>query len=333
MSFSQLKRRDFITLLGSAAAAWPLAASAQQGERVRRIGVLVPFAESDSVYQGYIASFRDALAKHGWIEGRNLRIDYRWAGDAGKVSSYAAELVALAPDALFATQSGPVAILQRATRTIPIVFANVADPIGLGFVSSLAQPSGNITGFALFEHVIAVKRLELLKQIAPHVAHVVFMYDPATPAWSGFFAETKAMGPSFGVNVSGVPVHDAAEIEAAINAFAREPNGGLIAFGSPAVIVYRDKIIALAARYRLPAVYPYRYLVAEGGLVSYGVDIVEQFRGAASYIDRILRGAKAGDLPVQFADKYELVINLKTAKALGLDPPVSLLARTDEVIE
>jgi len=287
-----MKRREFITLLGGAAAAWPLAARAQQAERVRRIGVLVPFAQSDPVYQGYVASFRDALAKHGWVEGRNLRIDYRWAGDdAGKLPAYAAELVALTPDALFASQSGPVAILQRATRTIPIVFANVADPIAMGFVSSLAQPSGNITGFALFEPVIAVKRLELLKQIAPHVARAVFMYDPATPTWSGFFAETKAMAPSFGVNVSGAPVHDAVEVEAAIDAFAREPNGGLIAFGSPAVIAYRDKIIALAARYRLPAVYPYRYFVAEGGLASYGIDHVEQFRGAASHIDRILRGA------------------------------------------
>jgi putative ABC transport system substrate-binding protein len=330
---SYIGRRKFLATLGGAAAAWPLAARAQQPERMRRIGVLVPFAENDPVYQGYVATFRDALANQGWVERRNLRIDYRWAGDAGKVSAYAAELVALAPDALFTTQSGPVGMLQRETRTIPIVFANVADPVALGFVSSLAQPSGNITGFALFEPLIAVKRVELLKQIAPHVARILFMYDPATPAWSGFFAQTKAMAPLFGVNVSGAPVHDAAEIEAAIDAFVREPNGGLIAFGSPAVIVYRDKIISLAARHRLPAVYPYRYVVAEGGLASYGVDVVEQFRGAASYINRILRGAKPGDLPVQFADKYELVINLRTAKALGLDPPISLLARTDEVVE
>jgi putative tryptophan/tyrosine transport system substrate-binding protein len=329
-----MQRRQFIALLGGAVAAWPLAARAQQAERVRRIGVLAHVAERDPVYQGWVASFRDTLAKLGWIEGRNLRIDYRWAGDdAGKLPAYAAELVALAPDALFAIQSGPVAFLQQATRTVPIVFAQVGDPIAFGFVSSLARPGGSITGFALAEQAIAVKRLELLKQIAPHVARVVFMYDPATATSSRYFSETEAAAPSLGVNVFGAPVHNAAEIEAAINTLAREPNGGLIAFPTAAVVVHRDEIIALVARYRLPAVYYFRYFVAEGGLASYGVDVVEQFRGAASYVDRILRGANPGDLPVQFADKYELVINLKTAKALGLDPPISLLARTDEVIE
>ena len=335
VQFNRLRRREVITLLGGGAAAWPLAASGQQTERVRRIGVLLHVAESDPVYQGWVASFRGTLAKLGWIEGRNLRIDYRWAGDdANKLPVYAAELVALAPDALFAIQSGPVDSLHQATRTVPIVFAQVGDPIGMGFVSSLARSGGNITGFALTERAIAVKRLELLKQIAPHVTRVVFMYDPETATSSRIYlSETEAAAPSLGVNVFGAPVHDAAEIEAAINTLALEPNGGLIAHSTGAVVVHRDKIIALVARYRLPAVYYFRYFVAEGGLASYGVDVVEQFRGAASYVDRILSGVNPGDLPIQFADKYELVINLKTAKALGLDPSTSLLARTDEVIE
>src|SRR5262249_51197912 len=227
----------------------------------------------------------------------------------------------------------PVASLHQATRTVPIVFAQVGDPIGMGFVRSLARSGGNIT-FALTERVIAVKRLELLKQIAPHVTRVVFMYDPETATSSRIYlSETAAAAPSLGVNVFGAPVHNAAEIEAAINTLALEPNGGLIAHSTGAVVVHRDKIIALVARYRLPAVYYFRYFVAEGGLASYGVDVVEQFRGAASYVDRILSGVNPGDLPIQFADKYELVINLKTAKALGLDPSTSLLARTDEVIE
>jgi putative tryptophan/tyrosine transport system substrate-binding protein len=297
-----------------------------------RIGVLMPFAGSDPEYQGSMASFRDALVKLGWVEGRNLRIDYRWAGgDVGKLSGYAAELVALKPDAIFVMNSVAVAALQRATRSVPIVFADLADPIAAGFVSSVARPGGNITGLAT--HVIGAKRLELLKQLAPSVTRVLFIYDPSSPIWSVFFADTEAAASSLGVKASAAPVHNVAEIEAAIDAFAREPNGGLITLANPPVIAHRDKIFTLAARHRLPAVYPQRFFVAEGGLASYGYDRVEQCRRAASYVDRILKGAEPGDLPVQFVDKFELVINLKTAKALGLDPPISLLARTDEVIE
>jgi putative tryptophan/tyrosine transport system substrate-binding protein len=325
------RRREFISLV-CGAAAWPLAVRAQQPDRMRRIGVLMPFAESDPEYQGWMASFRDALVKLGWVEGRNLRIDYRWAGgDVGKLSGYAAELVALKPDAIFVMNSVAVAALQRATRSVPIVFADLADPIAAGFVSSVARPGGNITGLAT--PVTGAKRLELLKQLAPSVTRVLFIYDPSSPIWSVFFAETEAAASSLGVKASAAPVHNVAEIEAAIDAFAREPNGGLITLANPPVIAHRDKIFTLAARHRLPAVYPQRFFVAEGGLASYGVDRVEQCRRAASYVDRILKGAEPGDLPVQFADKFELVINLKTAKALGLDPPISLLARTDEVIE
>jgi putative ABC transport system substrate-binding protein len=272
--------------------------------------------------------------KLGWVEGRNLRIDYRWAGgDVGKLSGYAAELVAVMPDAIFVMNSVAVAALQRATRSAPIVFADVPDPVAAGFVSSVARPGGNITGLALYEHAIGAKRLELLKQLAPGVTRVLFIYDPSSPIWSVFFAETEAAASSLGVKASAAPVHNVAEIEAAIDAFAREPNGGLITLAHPPVIAHRDKVFTLAARHRLPAVYPQRFFVAEGGLASYGVDRVDQYRRAASYVDRILKGAEPGDLPVQFADKFELVINLTTAKALGLDPPISLLARTDEVIE
>jgi putative ABC transport system substrate-binding protein len=331
---SSMKRREFIRFLVGTVAAWPLAARAQQADRTRRIGVLLPFAESDLVHQGWVASFRDELTKLGWSEDRNLRIDYRWAGgDAGKLLAYATELVALMPDAIFAVTSATVAVLQRESRTVPIVFASVPNPIGAGFVTSVARPGGNITGFALYEQAISAKRLELLKQIAPGVARVVLIYDPVSPVWSEFFAEMEAVAPSLGVKVSAAPVRYAAEIDSAIDVLAREPNGGVIALSSPTVEAHRDKIIALAARYRLPAVYSYRDFVAEGGLASYGVDNVELSRGAASYVDRILKGAKPGDLPVQFATKFQLVINLKTAKALGLDPPISLLARTDEVIE
>jgi putative tryptophan/tyrosine transport system substrate-binding protein len=329
-----MNRRTIMTLLG-VAAAWPLAARAQQGERMRRIGVFMPFAETDAVFQGWVASFRDGLAKLGWTEGRNLRIDSRWAGgDAGNnVSAHAEELVALAPDAIFTVNSTAVAALQRATHTVPIVFANVGDPIAAGFVSSLARPGGNITGFALWDRPMGAKRLELLKQIAPRVTRAVVIYDPASPLWTVFFAEIESAAPSLSVNVSAAPVGNVAEIKAAIDLLAREPNGGLIAISSPAIETHRDKIIAFTAQYHVPAVYSFRYYVAEGGLASYGVDNSALFREAASYINRILNGEKPGDLPVQFATKYELVINVKTARALGLEPSISLLGRTDEVIE
>ena len=328
-----IRRREFIVTLGGAAVC-PFTAKAQQPDRMRRIGTLMPFTESDPEFQGSMTTFRDALVQFGWVEGRNLRIDYRWAGgDVGKLTGYAEELVASMPDAIFVMNSVATAALQRATRSVPIVFAEVPDPIAAGFVTSVARPGGNITGLALYEHAIGAKRLELLKQLAPSVTRVLFIYDPSSPISSVFFAETEAAASSLGVKTSAAPVHNVAEIEAAIDAFAREPNGGLITLAHPPVIAHRDKVLTLAARHRLPAVYPQRFFVAEGGLASYGVDRVEQYRGAASYVDRILKGAKPGDLPVQFADKFELVINLKTAKALGFEPPISLLARTDEVIE
>ena len=328
-----MRRRQFIVCIVGAAA-WPIAVRAEQSDRMRRIGVLMQVAESDSVFQGWLASFRDELAKLDWVEGSNLRIDYRWAGgDVTKLPAYAAELVALKPAAIFAATPASVAALHRATDTVPIVFANVNDPIAAGFISNVARPGGNITGFALPERAIYAKRVELLKQLAPGITRIVLIYDPANTTWSTTLAEVEAAGRSFGINASGASVHNAAEIDAAIQAFAREPNGGLIVMGSPSVVAHRDKIIALAARSGLPAVYAFSYFVAEGGLASYGVDNVEGFRGAALYIDRILKGAKPGDLPVQFATKFELIINMKTAKALGLDPPISLLARTDQVIE
>jgi putative ABC transport system substrate-binding protein len=278
--------------------------------------------------------FRNELAKLGWIEGRNLRTDYSGAGDdASKLSANATELVGLMPDTIFAIGPSRLAALQRTTSSVPIVFTGVSDPIAGGFVASLMRPGGNITGFALSELAIGAKRVELLKQLAPSVTRVAFIADPSHPVQAKMFAETEAAALPLGVRVSAVPVRDPAEIGAALDAFAREPNGGLIAYASPSVITHRDKIISLAAHHSLPAVYSFRYFVTEGGLSYYGVSIVEQFRGAASYVDRILRGAKPGDLPIQFADKFELVINLKTAKSLGLDPPISLLARTDEVIE
>jgi putative ABC transport system substrate-binding protein len=328
-----MRRREFIALLGGAAASWPLSAHAQQSERVRRIGVLVPFGESDPVLRTRVTVFRDALAELGWVEGRNLRIDYGWAGDAGKLPGYAAELIAVMPDAIFVIGPEAAAALQRATRTVPIVFANISDPIGAGLISTLTQPGGNITGFASQEVALGAKRLELLKQIAPHVIRVACISDPSTPTWPGFFAEVEAAAPSLGLIVSAAPIRDAADIEATIDAFAREPNGGLIVLTSQAIVAHRDRIIALAIRHRLPAVYGFQYFVAAGGLASYGVDPIEFSRGAASYVDRILKGEVPGTLPIQFATKYKLVINLKTAKVLGLDPPIYLLARTDEVIE
>ncbi len=328
-----MRRREFITLLGGAAAAWPLAARAQQPNGVRRIGVLIALAESDPEAQARAAAFRDGLQKLGWTEGHNIRIDYRWAADADHLLAYAAELVGLAPDVIVGNSSALVAALQRATGTIPIVFAQVADPVGQGFVASLARPGGNITGFATTAATFSVKWLELLKEIAPRVTRVAVIYDPANPNWAGYLRGIEARAPLFGVQLSATRVRNAEEIERAIDALARETNGGLIVGSSSLTGVHRELIIALAARHRLPAVYQFRYFVTSGGLASYGIDNIDLFRRAASYVDRILKGEKPGDLPVQYATKFELVINLKTAKALGLDPPVTLLARTDEVIE
>jgi putative tryptophan/tyrosine transport system substrate-binding protein len=331
---SDMRRREFITFLGGAASAWPLAARAQQGERMRRVGVLMNLAEGDSEGQARVAAFREALRKLGWTEGREVQIDYRWfAGDPDRARAYAAELVKLKPDVIFAAASSSLAPLQRETRSVPIVFAQVADPVAAGFVASMARPGGNITGFAQFEYAIGAKWLELLKQIAPQVTRVAIIYDPANPEAKEYLPVIEAAAQSFGVQVFISAVRDAAEIERAIEEFTREPNGGLIPLPTPLMAVHRDLIISLARRHRLPNVFALRYYPMSGGLASYGIDNIELYRRAASYVDRILKGEKPGDLPIQQGTKFELVINLRTAKELGLDPPISLLARTDEVIE
>jgi putative tryptophan/tyrosine transport system substrate-binding protein len=327
-----VNRRDFITLLGGAAA-WPLAARAQQGDRVRRIGVLMNLASDDPERQTRVTAFVQGLQQSGWSVGHNMRIDYRWgAGDAERFRKHAAELVALAPDVILVSGAAAVA-LQQITRTVPIVFANVSDPVALGLVENLARPGGNATGFAPAEFGISGKWLELLKEMAPRVRRVGILRDPTLPIGIGQFGTIQGMAPSFGVEVKPIDVRDPGEIERAVSIFAREPNGGLIMTGSPAGAVHRKLVISLAARHRLPAVYGYRYFVMDGGLTSYGPDTIDQFRRAAGYVDRILNGEKPSDLPVQAPTKYELVINLKTAKALGLDIPPTLLATADEVIE
>jgi putative ABC transport system substrate-binding protein len=329
-----VKRRTFITILGGAAAAWPLAASAQQGERMRRIGVLMPSAADDEEYQARMTAFLQGLAQLGWFDGRNVRIDTRWAvADADRIRKYAAELVALAPDVILAPGSATTGPLLQATRTIPIVFATIPDPVGAGFVESLARPGGNATGFIAFEYGLSAKWLELLKQIAPSVTRAAILRDSAVASGIGQFGAIQSVAPSVGVEVNPINVRDAAEIERAVAAFARASNGGLIVTGSALTAIHRALIVKLAAQYRLPAVYPGRYWVTGGGLISYGPDRVDQYRLAAGYVDRILKGEKPADLPVQAPTKYELVANLKTAKSLSLDIPSTVLARADEVIE
>ena len=333
-----MKRREFITLIGGGAAApsllWPLTARAQQGERMRRIGVLIDFDADNPEGQARVTAFLQRLAELGWVTDRNVRIDRRWgATDVDRVRRYAAELVALAPDVVLAGGATAVRSLQQATGTVPIVFAGVTDPVGGGLVASLAQPGGNSTGFTNFEYGISTKWLELLKQIAPSVTRTAILRDPSGVGGGAQFGAIQGVAPSFGVEVSPVDARDAGAIERAVAAFARSSNGGLIVTSSRFAIVHRDLIIALAARHRLPTVYPYRHYVGSGGLVSYGPDQIDQFRRAASYVDRILKGEKPADLPVQAPTKYELVINLKTAKALGLTIPPGVLARADEVIE
>ena len=328
-----MRRREFITLVGSAAA-YPLAASAQQGQRVRRIGMLMNLASDDAEEQARIAAFHQGLQQLGWTVGRNVQIDYRWgAGNADRIRKFAAELVALAPDVILSAGSPSVAALQQATRTVPVVFVTVVDPVSSGFVDSLAQPGGNITGFALYEYSIGGKWLELLKEIAPGIARAAVIRDAELTAGGGQLGVIQAVAPSVGAEVIPISVRDAGEIERAITAFARSPNGGLIVTGSTLAGVHRDLIITLAAQHKLPAVYYARYFVVGGGLISYGPGFVDQYRDAASYVDRILKGEKPADLPVQTPTKYDLVINLKTARALGLNVPPTLRARADEVIE
>ena len=329
-----MRRREFITLLSGAATAWPLAALAQQPGTPRRIGVLIQVAEGDPQARIEVATFLRGLQELGWNEGRNLRIDTRWGGgDADRIRKYAAELVALGPEVVLAPGGTVVGALQQASRTVPIVFVNVTDPVGRGYVASLAQPVGNATGFTSFEFGMGGKWLEVLKEMAPPVTRAAVLRDPVITAGMGYLAAIHALAPSVGVQVTPVDVRHTSDIERAVAAFARTPNSGLIVTADPAAIVHREGIIALAARHRLPAVYPYRFFVISGGLISYGLDNIEQYRLAAGYVDRILKGDKPGDLPVQAPTKYELVINLKTAKTLGLEVPPTLLARADEVIE
>jgi putative tryptophan/tyrosine transport system substrate-binding protein len=329
-----MERREFITLLGGAAA-WPLAARAQQPERMRRIGILVGAAAAgEAEGQARVGAFLQALALLGWTPGRNLQIEYRWGmADPASIRKYAAELATSAPDIILSSGAGPLGALLQETRTVPIVFANVADPVGAGFVNSLSRPGGNATGFMQFEYSLSAKWLELLKQIAPGVTRAAVFRDAALTAGTGQFAVIQSVASSVGVEVSPVNVHDAGEIERAVAAFARSANGGLIVTSSGLVVRHRELIIGLAAQHKLPAVYYRRLFVNDGGLLSYGYDIVDQFRRAAGYVDRILKGEKPADLPVQAPTKYELVVNLKTAKALGIEVPASVLARADEVIE
>jgi putative ABC transport system substrate-binding protein len=329
-----MQRREFITLLGGTLAAWPLVARAQQGERVRRVGVLVPGVPDDPEWQARVGAFQQALALLGWTIGRNVRIDTRWGTpSASEIRRQAAELAALAPDVILAGGASSVGPLLQATRTVPIVFTLGVDPVGAGVVDSLARPAGNATGFMAWEFSIAGKWLELLKQIAPGVTRVAILRDTSQAFATSLFAVMQAVAPSLGVEVIPVNMRNAGEIEQSVGTFARSPNGGLIPVASAATMRHRELILTLAARHKLPAIYWERFFVAAGGLMSYGADLVGQFRQAAGYVDRILKGEKPADLPVQAPTKYELVLNLKTAKALGLEVPPMLLARADEVIE
>ncbi|TMJ86439.1 MAG: ABC transporter substrate-binding protein [Alphaproteobacteria bacterium] len=328
-----LRRRNFITLLGGAAA-WPVAARAQGRAGVRRIGVLNTLAADDAVAQARYGAFLQGLQQAGWTIGRNVQVETRWgAGDPDRLRTYAAELVALAPEVILATGNAATAPLLQATRTVPIVFAIVPDPVGAGFVNSLAQPGGNVTGFISNEYGLSPKWLELLKEIAPNVTRAGIIRDPALVSGPAQFAAIQSMAPSLGMEVTPINVRDASDIERAIIALARVANTGLVVIGSAVVAFHRHVIIALAARYKLPAVYVEGAYVDDGGLISYGADFLDQYRRASGYVDRILKGEKAADLPVQAPTRYELVVNLKTAKALGLDIPPAVLARADRVVE
>ena len=330
----RVKRREFITLLGGTAAAWPLAARAQQGERNRRVAVFTALAPDDPENQSRIAAFQQEMQRLGWTEGQNLRITYHSVGsDAEHVRKEAAELVTLAPDVILANGGTTMVPLHQLNRSVAVVFVNVPDPVGAGFVASLARPGGNATGFTVYEYGISGKWLELLKQVAPGVARVAVLRDPANPSGMGQWGVIQAVSPSFGVELRPVDNRNADEIERGITTFAQEPNGGMIVVANAFSVVHRDLIIRLAARHRLPAVYPYRFFCIGGGLIAYGVDDIDQYRRAAGYVDRVLRGARPADLPVQGSSKYQLTVNLAAAKALGLEIPPTLLARADGVIE
>ncbi len=329
-----MKRREFMTLLGGVAAAWPCAARAQQGQRVRRIGILDTLAADDPEASVRHGAFMQGLQELGWTIGRNLRMDVRWAAaDVGRARNVAAEIVDLGPEVIFTSGFSTIRPLLDATRTLPIVFANVVDPVGAGFVASLARPGGNVTGFASYEFGFPIKWLELLKQIAPGVTRAAVLRDPSNSASIGQFAAIQGVAPSFGVEVTPIDVRDADELQLAVAAYVRGPTDGVIVLGGPRANAQRNLIAATIARHRIPAVYSARFFVTAGGLLSYGPDLVEQYRRAAGYVDRILKGEKPADLPVQAPTKFELVINLKTSKALGLEIPSSLVSRADEVIE
>jgi putative ABC transport system substrate-binding protein len=329
-----MQRREFIKLLGGAAATWPLAARAQQPDRMRRIGILLPAAADDAEFQTWVGAFLQGLGQLGWSIGRNLRIDTRWAtSNAADIRRHAVELAALAPDVILAHGAATLAPLLQATRAVPIVFVVVSDPVAAGYVDSLARPGGSATGFMNFEYSMGGKWLELLKEIAPGVTRVAVPRDPTQGGSTAALAALQAVAPSLRVEVAPVNMRDAPEIERAIAAFARAPNGGLIVAAGGRTLLHRESIITLAARHKLPAIYSNRSFVAAGGLASYGPDFVDQYRRAAGYVDRILKGEKPGDLPVQAPTKFETVLNLKTAKALGITVPPSVLARADEVIE
>jgi len=335
MQSDQLKRREFVTLLGGAAA-WPIVARAQQRGRVPRIGILMAYPESDAAYQGYVRAFQEELQKLGWQEGRNVRFDYRWAtSDLELIKRFAKELIALQPDLILSSSTPTTASLLEQTHTIPIIFANIVDPVASGFVVSLSRPGGNATGYIILEPSMASKWPELLKEIAPRVNRMAILYHPATTTSyaEAFLKPFKAAAASFGVEAILAPVNDSSELQSVVAAQAREPNGGLVAMPDSFLSAHRVEVTSLAARYRLPALYTYRSFTEVGGLISYGNDPLVNYRRSATYVDRILKGEKPNELPVQVPVQYELVINLKSAKALGLDVPPMLLARADEVIE
>jgi putative ABC transport system substrate-binding protein len=329
-----MRRRDFIKIIVGTTAAWPSAARAQQDDRVRRIGFLSSIAESDPENQTWIGELKQRLQGLGWTSGRNVRIDFRFSdADAMRISMLASELVEGHPDLIIASGTPAAAALRQQSLSIPIIFVQVVDPVSAGFVTNLARPEGNITGFTNFEFSVGGKWLQLLKECAPAISRIAVVFDPANPSWTAYLRTIEAAAPLFGVQLTPAGVRDAAEIKQRAALFAREPNGAIVVFPSPVTVQYRDSIIAAAAEQRLPAMYPYPFFAVDGGLMSYGASLLDAYRGAASYADRILKGAKVAELPVQQPTKYELVINLRTAKSLGIAVPTSLIGRADQVIE